>query len=73
MTKKNLTGTRSTVKRILNRNRAYRISTYTRLVGKVLGRKLERSELMTCLNHMVKEGQFKIVVSGNYVYNYSMV
>ena len=56
---------RGTIKQLLDRKTIYNVSDYARKTGKKIGRFVSKSEVLTALNHMEKEGQLEFSVNGN--------
>ena len=61
---KNTNTKRATIKQILNREKLYNVSDYARKTGKKFGCSVSKSQILTTLNHMKKEGQLSFVIVG---------
>ncbi len=59
-----ITTKRGTIKQILNRVKIYNVSDYARKTGKKFGCSVSKSQILTALNHMKKEGQLSFVIVG---------
>jgi len=55
---------RGTIKQILNRKKLYNVSDYARKTGKAFGCSVSKSQILTALNHMKKEGQLSFTIVG---------
>ena len=67
-------GHREVIKQIASRGRAYLLSTYVNAVKKATGNIVRKSDITRCLTRISGQYGFtNIVVTGERVYNYSMV
>jgi len=55
---------RGTIKQILNRQTIYNLSDYARKLGKEFGCSVSKSQILTALGHMEKEGQLSFTIVG---------
>ncbi len=55
---------RGSIRQLLDRKSVYNLQDYARKVGKKIGRSVSKSEILTSLNHMKKEGQLEFNLNG---------
>lgn len=55
---------RGTIKQLLDRETIYNVSDYARKTGKKIGRNVSKSEVLTALSHMQREGQLEYCLNG---------
>ena len=63
-----ITGKRAKIKAIVNRDKAYSVRHYVRIVSRVVGRKFRACDIMVSLRDMSAEGQLYFSVIGGKVY-----
>ena len=58
---------RDVIRRVLNREKSYLLSTYVRMIRKETGRVLNETSVVTTLRHMVSQGQVQFRIFGSRV------
>ena len=56
---------RDVIRKLLNRNKDYRISTYVRAIRHRTGRELTKGQVVGSLRHMVSQGQVQFRIFGS--------
>ncbi len=61
------TGKRAYIKAMLSRNNNYRLSDYTRKIGKLMGQELRDRDIMGALKRMAKGGQIEYAIEDGFI------